>query len=46
MKQTRIKKLIKQDWMERTFDKKRSVNIWWMDFIKIKSYYKNNEEGC
>ena len=41
MKKSRIKKLIKQEWIERTFYKKYSPYNWWSDL-----YYKNNEEGC
>lgn len=39
----RVKKLIKQDWKERTFDKKRSPKV---DFLYswVKYYYKNNEQ--
>lgn len=41
----RVKKLIKQEWMERTFDKRYGPQIWYFDLWK-KGYYKNNEEGC
>lgn len=41
----RIKKLIKQEWIERTFDKKRSPKVYFLDSWK-RYYYKNNEEGC
>ena len=45
MKQSRIKKLAKQEWISITFDKKRSSHTWWFKSWK-KNYYKNNEEGA
>lgn len=43
MRKTRIKKLVKRDWIARTFDKKYAPYIWWFDLWK-KGYYKNNED--
>ena len=41
MKQARIKKLIKNAWMERRFIRKSLFG-----YYLQKYYYKNNEEGC
>lgn len=42
MKKTRIKKLIKRDWIDRTIRIKHGRNLKHL----YKHFYKNNEEGC
>ena len=41
----RIKKLIKQEWMERAFIKRKHFSTTLL-YRCSPSYYKNNEEGC
>jgi hypothetical protein len=42
MKQVRIKKLIKNDWINKTIRLKHGHNLKYL----FKDFYKNNEEGC
>ena len=42
MKKNRIKKLVKENWMDRMKDKKRGWK--WFKFYTVKG--TNNEEGC